>query len=448
MADYFKHTKPLERAGIASLVLVIMAFIFLFFTKTTAYSVYIDGEEKFAVKHYPDIAAAIEVITERQEGATNLELKLVSDINWERTLVSKSAVIEKEEIEKELEKNVKFATLGVEMQVDGRSVACVSCQDVAEELLKELKQEFCVVDEGETLIQVSLAEDVDLITREIPVNQVLTKEEAYDLIKMGTDKPEIYIVREGDNLWTIARKNDMYVDDIMRANNLKSEDLQLEQELILVASKPFINVVAQVEGEKIEKIPFETRTEIDKNSTSSVRVKQAGIDGEKKISYVATKVNGVIDNREVKEETVLKKAVDKIIVKGNNVQVASRGGGSGVLDWPIYGPISSYYGSRGGTHTGMDITAPVGTAIKAADAGTVTGACYQGGYGNFITINHGNGMVTRYAHCSAINVSVGQNVSRGTVIGKVGSTGRSTGPHLHFEVLVNGGFRNPLNYLR
>lgn len=449
MTDYFRNAKPLERAGIIGLVLVIIAFVFLFTTKTTAYSVYVDGEEKFAVKHYPDVAVAIEHLIERQEGITNLKLKMVSEINWERNLVAKNAVIEKEQIEKELQKAIEFATLGVEIQVDGRSVACLSSKEVAEQLLQELKQEFCEVDEGEQLIQVSLAEDVDLITKEIPVNEISTKDEVYELIKMGTDKPEKYIVCEGDNLWTIARKNNMYVDDIMRINNLKSENLQLEQELTLVASKPYINVVALVEGEKTETIPFETKTEVDKNSTSSIRVKQAGIDGEKKISYVATKVNGVIDKREIKDETVLKKAVDKIIVKGGNVQVASRGGGgSGVLDWPIYGPISSYYGSRGGSHTGLDITSPTGTAIKAADAGTVTGACYQGGYGNIITINHGNGMVTRYAHCSAINVSVGQSVSKGTVIGKVGSTGRSTGPHLHLEVLVNGGFRNPLSYLR
>ena len=448
MADYFRHTKPLERLGIIGLVLVIIAFVFLFITKTAAYSVYIDGKEKFAVKHYPDIAVAIEQLTEQQEEITDLELKMASEINWERNLVAKNEVIKKEQIVRELQKSVKFATIGVEIQVDGQAVACVGSKEIAEEVLYQLKQEFSAVDDGEKLIQISLAEDVDLINKEIPINQVLSREEALKIIKMGTDKPQKYIVCEGDNLWTIARKNDMYVDDIMRINSLESEDLQLEQELILVASKPYINVVAQVEGKKIEKIPFETKTETDKNSSSSVRVKQAGIDGEKQVSYVATKVNGVIDKREVKEETVLKKAVDKIIVKGGNIQVASRGSGSGVLDWPVYGPISSYYGSRGGSHTGLDIAPPSGTPIKAADAGTVTGACYQGGYGNIITINHGNGMVTRYAHCSAINVAVGQSVSKGTVIGRVGSTGRSTGPHLHLEVLVNGSFRNPLNYLR
>jgi len=448
MADYLKHTKPLEKVGIVGLILVIIALIFLFSVKTSAYSVYIDGEEKFAVKHNSDIASAIENFIKQQEKVSNLKLEAVSEISWERNLVDKNSVIDKANIEKELKKSVKFATLGVELQVGGKHIAYLSNMKVAEELLSELKKEFSVVDEGEELLEVSFAEDLDLIEKKVPVNEVISKEEAYNLIKIGTDKPEIYIVREGDNLWSIARKNDMYVDDIMRTNNLKSEDLQLEQELILVASKPYISVIARVEGEKVEPIPFETKTEIDKNSSSRVRIKQAGVDGEKQISYVATKVNGVVDTQEIREETILKKAVDKIIVKGTKVTVASRGGGTGALDWPVYGSISSYFGSRSGGHTGLDIAASSGTAIKAADSGTVTGAGYQGGYGNLITVNHGNGIVTRYAHCSAINVSVGQSVAKGIVIGKVGSTGNSTGSHLHFEVLVNGSFKNPLNYLR
>ncbi len=448
MADYLKQTKPLERIGIASLIILILSLILLFSMKTTAYSVYVDGEEKFAVKHYGDIAQTIEQVKVQEEKACNRKLEATSEVTWDRNLVDKNSVLTKDQIASEMQKSLKFATFGVEVQVQGKAIAYLDNIEVAEQLLSELKKEFSAVAEGEKLLSVSLEEDVELIEKKILLNKLSTKDEAYNLIKMGTDKPEKYIVQEGDSLWSIARKNDMYVDDIMHTNNLESEDLQLDQELILVASKPYINVVAQVEGEKVETIPFETKTEVDNNSTSSVRIKQAGVDGEKQISYIATKVNGIVETREIKEETILKKAVNKIIVKGTRVTVASRGGGTGALDWPVYGPITSYYGSRNGTHTGLDIGASTGTAIKAADSGTVTGACYQGGYGNLITVNHGNGIVTRYAHCSAFNVAVGQSVSKGTVIGKVGSTGRSTGPHLHFEVLASGSFNNPLNYLR
>ena len=118
---------------------------------------------------------------------------------------------------------------------------------------------------------------------------------------------------------------------------------------------------------------------------------------------------------------------------------------------PISGTITSRFGARSSrrssVHTGLDIAAPKGTPIAAAAAGTVVYAASKGAYGNFIVINHGNGVQTYYAHCSAINVSVGQTVSQGQNIGAVGSTGNSTGPHLHLEVRVNGVAQNPQNYV-
>lgn len=118
---------------------------------------------------------------------------------------------------------------------------------------------------------------------------------------------------------------------------------------------------------------------------------------------------------------------------------------------PVSGTITSRFGSResirSSGHRGLDIAAPTGTSIKAAAAGTVTTAGTSGTYGKMIKISHGNGVETVYAHCSQLLVSSGQQVSQGQVIGKVGSTGRSTGPHLHLEVRVNGVLYNPQNYV-
>jgi len=98
-------------------------------------------------------------------------------------------------------------------------------------------------------------------------------------------------------------------------------------------------------------------------------------------------------------------------------------------------------------HTGVDIGGPSGAPIRAADSGVVVMAGWNGGYGNWTLIDHGGGLATGYAHQSSIGVSRGQRVGRGDVIGRVGSTGASTGPHLHFEVRVGGSPVNPLNYL-
>ena len=118
---------------------------------------------------------------------------------------------------------------------------------------------------------------------------------------------------------------------------------------------------------------------------------------------------------------------------------------------PVSGTITSRYGVssriRSSTHTGLDIAAPIGTPIKAVSEGTVTCASYNGSYGYLVKIDHGNGIETWYGHTSKMYVGVGQKVSAGEIIAAVGSTGNSTGPHLHLEIRINGEHVNPQYYL-
>jgi murein DD-endopeptidase MepM/ murein hydrolase activator NlpD len=128
--------------------------------------------------------------------------------------------------------------------------------------------------------------------------------------------------------------------------------------------------------------------------------------------------------------------------------------GTGQFVWPVNGRVSSPFGYRihpifhvRKMHTGIDLSAGMGTPIKAADSGTVVQAGWRGGYGKCVVISHGNGVATLYAHQSVISVSVGDTVERGQAIGNVGSTGYSTGAHLHFEVRVDGSPVDPMRYL-
>ncbi len=123
--------------------------------------------------------------------------------------------------------------------------------------------------------------------------------------------------------------------------------------------------------------------------------------------------------------------------------------------WPVAGFLKSNFGMRyhpilgyKRMHAGIDLVAPSGTLVKAADGGEIIKAGYDGGYGNSVMVYHGGGFATWYAHLSRILVSPGQRVERGQVIGLVGSTGLSTGPHLHFEVRINGAAQNPLGFLQ
>ncbi|HXM54263.1 MAG TPA: peptidoglycan DD-metalloendopeptidase family protein [Candidatus Dormibacteraeota bacterium] len=145
-----------------------------------------------------------------------------------------------------------------------------------------------------------------------------------------------------------------------------------------------------------------------------------------------------------------------------DAQARSVGGGTGRFGWPERGPITQRFGCTDfllepydptcpthHTHTGLDIGAVFGTPVGAADAGVVSlvNTGWGGGYGNYVMITHGNGYMTLYAHLSSISVSVNQTVQRGQMIGEEGSTGFSTGPHLHFEIRFNGAYQDPLAYL-
>lgn len=225
-------------------------------------------------------------------------------------------------------------------------------------------------------------------------------------------------------------------------------------------------------------------TEYDSNMTEKLREKQAEIQSKK--DEVVALQQGLIDSRTVLEEKkanldskmayrdslikkiqgsveTLEKELKKIEAEEASVRAKLRNlaGGStpytgGAMTWPTPScrVITSYYGWRlhpvlkyEKLHTGVDIGAQYGAKIVAAKSGTVVTATYNNAYGNYVTINHGGGVATLYAHQSSMAVSAGQYVNEGDVIGYVGSTGYSTGPHLHFEVIINGATTDPLGYI-
>jgi murein DD-endopeptidase MepM/ murein hydrolase activator NlpD len=149
----------------------------------------------------------------------------------------------------------------------------------------------------------------------------------------------------------------------------------------------------------------------------------------------------------------LQKESDKVQAQlqgGGGLPAGAIHGGSGRFIWPVNGPITAPFCERRAweaCHPGMDIGVPTGTPIRAADGGRVAIAGWVGGYGNYTCIQHTASLSTCYGHQSVLKVSVGQQVKQGQIIGLSGSTGHSTGPHLHFEVRVNGAVTNPMSYL-
>ncbi|MDR1961522.1 MAG: peptidoglycan DD-metalloendopeptidase family protein [Gracilibacteraceae bacterium] len=271
---------------------------------------------------------------------------------------------------------------------------------------------------------------------------------------MGGSTVTQHTVQDGESLWVIARKNDMLVEDILKVNEGLTEDSMIHpgQVLNLSEDHPTLTVVAKGTSTTEEVIPYTvvTREDNSVNPGASV-VQQAGVTGVKNVTYSFVEKNGRTVEKEIVAEEIVSQPVDQIVARGPSVvtvSVASSRGSGNVsgIGWPISGNITSYYGGAR-RHTGIDIDGETGQPFYAAGAGTVSSAGWMGSYGYCILIDHGDGVTTRYAHASQLLVTAGDKVTKGQNIGLVGSTGRSTGSHLHFEIIINGNAVNPLNYL-
>lgn len=246
-----------------------------------------------------------------------------------------------------------------------------------------------------------------------------------------------YVVEAGDTISSIADKFDISIDTIRWQNNLgKSDTIKEDQTLKILPITGIAHKVAK--GDTVESIakrydvssqavldfPFNTFTN---DETFDLAVGQTVIVPDGVMPQVTLFAGSAVRTRQTTPDA------GTVVASGQFV-------------WPTQGVISQNYAWY---HPGIDIANRGIPAVLAADAGTIASAGWDpSGYGNKIIINHGNGMVTLYAHLSQFRVVVGQTVKRGDIIGIMGSTGRSTGPHLHFEIHVGGTRPNPLNYLR
>ncbi len=223
------------------------------------------------------------------------------------------------------------------------------------------------------------------------------------------------------------------------------------------ASKIFINedgsskllTVATNEIQVFTKtMPFETVYEDNPDMyEDEVELAVQGVDGKARVTAKISRINGEEVDREILSQTEYIPPVNQVIVRGTKVRPKTDS--TGLFVMPTTGRFSSGFGARWGRqHKGVDIAAPYGTDVVAADGGTVVYAQFNNhGYGNLVKINHGNGYETYYAHNSSLLVSVGDKVAQGQVIAKVGSTGNSTGNHCHFEIRKNGTAINPLPFI-
>ncbi len=213
-----------------------------------------------------------------------------------------------------------------------------------------------------------------------------------------------------------------------------------------------LDVVTVATTKTVYTVKYDTLTQKDSTQNAGVQVVLTkGVNGSAQTVEETTYVNGVAKGEPLVSDIMLEYPIDEVLLIGtknvfitSTIQNASASG----FRWPLAerGTITSYWGD-GRNHGGIDIGIPQGTSVVAVKSGVVVAEGYRSDYGYFVTIDHGNGVKTKYAHNKSNTVSVGQKVSAGQVIALSGNTGRSTGPHLHFEVIINGNRVNPAYYL-
>lgn len=370
---------------------------------------------------------------------------------------------------KTLSEQLEPQTDAFALQVDGEPILYLKNKKDYEETIKKLKLQYVPEEKLKELeqskssnkqlpkleanqsriIDVFLSEDVSGEETKVSPAKILTPDEAVQYIKTGLIEKQVYVVKKGDVLGKIAKNHGLTTKELLELNPDITIDtlLPIGKEINVTVEKPLINVQVIYEKMNKEKIDYEKVIEEDASMYKGEKqIIQEGSPGEKEVSYLITEVNGNIVKKTITEEKVLVEPTKHIEKVGTKV-ISSRG--TGEFIWPTSGGyISSNMGSRWGSyHRGIDIARPSNYSIKASDNGVVTFAGWDGSYGNKIVINHNNGYTTLYAHLSEIYVSVGQVVPQGSVIGKMGTTGNSTGIHLHFEVSKNGSLINPLAVL-
>ncbi|CAM3075106.1 M23 family metallopeptidase [Paenibacillus sediminis] len=469
----FKSKKWLTMSAAGALVagVIIFAGIQIVQSKMVSfYHVYINGAEVGTIN---DQSQLTELYKLKQQSLAkqypNAEMVLQTDNITTSADRKYKAVVDAKSTLKKVEGALTGYARGVELKVNGKTVGIVKNQETADYILNQVEQSYVPAgkiasptlktvstsagDGGKRkqppqrkLESVTFSEQINVVPVETDPHNIINPEDAVKMLTTDQATPIIYEVREGDTISSIAKKYNLSEKQIYKNNpGVQELYLQIGDELNLTVPKPLLTLkTVEIVTEEIVTEPKIVVRKSDSLRSGQSKVISEGNSGLKRMEYRITKENGDVVSEEWLGHEVLKQSTPTVVMKGTKIV----GVGSGDFAWPVVHAImSSSYGTRWGRmHKGVDLVSS-NRSILAADEGVVTFAGVKHGYGNTIVINHRNGYETLYGHLSSIRVNVGDIVEQGSKIGIMGSTGHSTGTHLHFEIHKNSVVQNPMKYL-
>lgn len=339
------------------------------------------------------------------------------------------------------------------LYVDDEFIGAVSERQQLSNLLESIKDNFRSDDADSAIESVQFVKDVEMRDGLYPVSSVITMARMTAAVQKEEQQQRIYITQAGDAPISIAQKNGISYAQLKALNPDIEKSLLIGQEVLVQKSTPLLEVKVIRE----ETVETETRFKIEQIQDPSrfqgyVKITQYGQKGISMVTSEVTYIDGIEVDRVLLDTRVVKEPINEKVIVGGKQPLSKLPAGtydtSANFIWPVAGGyvscgINGYWG-----HTGMDIAAGTGTAVYASASGTVTKAVHNStGYGYHIIINHGGGVETLYGHNSKLHVKVGQWVEQGQLISSIGSTGRASGPHCHFEIRINGKYMDPAKYI-
>lgn len=383
-----------------------------------------------------EVISLLEAALNKYDEKNRYGIKLILDPTRELTVLT-AQVVKNEE--KEEEGIPAFWKGGIEGYFE----------DVFEGVEPDMGEDFEDYEYG--LMNMDFAETVEVVEAFLLESELTPLSEAVEQVTKDQEVNVTYEVVAGDTLSKIAEKTNIPLDKIIELNkNLENENstIRIGEELIVTVPEPELSVV-RTEQEYLEEAYDAEVIYIDNDdwfTTEEVTRQEPSTGFRKAVAQITYRNDKEVGKEIVKEEVVME-AVPKIVERGTKVPPTYIKPVSGGRLTSRFGRRTSPTRGASSNHKGIDWGVPTGSSVMASSGGTVTRAGWSGGYGYVVYIKHPGGTETRYAHLSKVLVSVGQTVKQGEKIALSGNTGISTGPHLHFEILISGTAVNPLDYL-
>ncbi|MBT9154469.1 MAG: Murein DD-endopeptidase MepM [Firmicutes bacterium] len=426
--------------------LTLCALIFTLFWAFKAWEVRLDEVALGVVRDKQVIIGRLDARTQELQQESGGDVGLASQVEYRlRFTLARTTV---DELWAELEPLVEFGMKASVINVNGQEVAALATREEAEAVLEALRSRFVKVDNNRAVESVRFRQDVSISEAYRKLDNIVDKSGGMNVMLFGRERRLTHTVARGESFWSIARLHNLRTSILAAANPaVVPERLRVGTALNLVVAEPFLQVEVLEKVTYNRPIPFQTIYVADNALWSwERRVRTPGRSGSQQITARVATVNGTEESREILSTAVLSSPTTQVVARGTKSAPTLS---TGTFRWPTIGRITSPFGARwGGFHSGVDIGAPIGTPIVAADSGIVSFAGRNGGYGLMVRIEHGNGYATIYAHASRLLVAVNEQVEKGQTVALVGNTGRSFGPHLHFEIISAGRPLDPLRFFR